>query len=127
MTNNARGSNGIRRAFYENARWLILNLVFLKLRSERGDELMLDDALKSDIAKATIDLAEELLTVCEVQGFVSKRTVDAGEPYEQARHFRSVFSSPADCQLLRGALLSRLAAVGPAAAATEPTQAESSQ
>jgi hypothetical protein len=119
MQNSGRAtSSGIRKAFYENARWVVLNVVFLKLRPEQGDELTLTAGEVSAISALTIEAAETLWGVCEEQGFVSRRKDAIGEPYEQARHFRSVFSAAADCARLRRALLAKLAnpgALAPAA------------
>lgn len=111
MQSNARASTGIRKAFFENARWLVLNVVFLKLHPEQGEELTLsaDEAVR--VSEAAVEYAEALLEVCEATGFVSRRVNRASgmEPYEQARHFRSIFSAAGDCKVLRNALLARLA------------------
>lgn len=114
MTNGARSSAGIRRAFFENSRWLLLNVVFLILHSERGEALTLSAEDTAAISRCSIELAEALWSVCESQGFVSRRADNpaGADSYEQPRHFRSVFSSPADCQRLRDGLLAGLA--GPA-------------
>lgn len=37
MQDNTRASNGVRKVFFENVRWLILNVVFLKLRPDQGE------------------------------------------------------------------------------------------
>lgn len=111
MQNNARASQGIRKAFFENARWLVLNLVYLRLHPENGDDLTLSQAEKEQIIRKTIDIAEMLWLACEVLGFVSRR-MDTGpeyDIYEQPRHFRSVFCSAGDCQQLRNATLTMLA------------------
>lgn len=120
MRANARASSGVRKAFFENARWLVLNVLFLRLRPEQGDELQLGLATEQTVSRATIDFAEALWNVCEAQGLVTRSTAGSADPYQQSRHFRSVFSDPADCTRLRGALLARLAA--PTAAAP-PTPA----
>lgn len=120
MQDNARASSGVRKAFFENARWLLLNMVFLKLRPEQGDALTLTVDEEAGVTRAAIEYAEALLEVCEANGFVSRRVnAPSGmEPYEQARHFRSIFSAAGDCQVLRNGLLARLAKVGqPGAAA----------
>ena len=109
MRAEARTSVGIRKAFFENARWLVLNLIFLKLHPEQGEELALSPATRAAIADRSIEFAEVLWAACEAQGFVSRGTTPAGEYYEQPRHFRSVFCDPADCQRLRSATLSLLA------------------
>lgn len=109
MQDNARASNGVRKAFFENARWLVLNVIFLKLHPEQGDDLQLSGEELAAISRAANEFAEILWGVCETQGFVSQRTTSGGDIFEQPRHFRSVFCSSADCERLRKALLSRLA------------------
>jgi hypothetical protein len=110
MRAEARSSVGIRKTFFENARWLVLNLVFLKLHPEQGEELSLSLEERAAVSASTIEFAEALWRTCEAQGLVSRRTdAAAGEPYEQPRHFRSVFCDPADCQRLRNATLGLLA------------------
>ncbi len=72
------------------------------------------------ITQATVEYSEVLFETCEATGFVSRR-VDAPsgmEPYEQPRHFRSVFSAAGDCQMLRNGLLARLAQPVASAGAT---------
>ncbi|MBU4262319.1 MAG: AIPR family protein [Proteobacteria bacterium] len=113
MQGNARASNGVRKAFFENARWLVLNFIFLKLRPEQGEDLALSAAEIASISRATNEFAEILWGVCETQGFVSRRTIAGTEIFEQTRHFRSVFCSSADCERLRNALLAKLATQPP--------------
>lgn len=119
MQDNGRASTGIRKAFFENARWLVLNVIFLKLHPEQGEALSLTDAEIARVTQATVEYAEALLETCETTGFVTRRVNMASgmEPYEQARHFRSIFSAAGDCQILRNALLARLAQAGAGAGA----------
>ena len=132
MRQNARAATGIRRAFFENVRWLVLNLILLKLHPEQGNDLALSAAEIGAINAKTDEFAEVIWALSEAQGLVGRRAgVLAGaEPYEQARHFRSVFCSPADCQRLRNATLAKLAAdeaaarAQPAAAAQPPPPAQ---
>lgn len=111
MQNNGRTASGVRKTFFENARWLVLNIVFLKLRPEQADDLSLSPEEVTRISTFTNDLSEHLWIVCEGQGFVSRRNDPSSgvEIYEQTRHFRSIFSDAADCQRLRNAVLARLA------------------
>lgn len=112
MQNSARSCAGVRKAFFENARWLLLNLVFLKLHPENGENLSLTQHEKDRITNTTIEIAEVLWNVCESLGLVARRT-STPQDYEQPRHFRSVFSSAVDCQRIRNATLSRLATAAP--------------
>jgi hypothetical protein len=109
MRLEARSSVGVRKAFFETARWLILNLVYLQLHPERGDEMSLAESEISQIVSKSIEIAELLWSASETLGYVSRRA-DAigGDAYEQPRHFRSVFCSAADCERLRNATLARL-------------------
>lgn len=111
MQDNARASTGVRKAFFENARWIVLNVVFLKHHPEQGEALSLSSEEEAAISRATIEYAEALFESCEANGFVGRHAHAPGgmELYEQTRHFRSIFSSATDCRTLRNALLARLA------------------
>jgi hypothetical protein len=116
MQDNGNASTGVRKAFFENARWLLLNVIFIKLHPERGNFVNLTVDEVNTVSQRTIEFAEELWTVCEAKGYVSRQSAMGGvEGFEQARHFRSIFSSAADCQQLRGALLAKLAQTPPTA------------
>jgi hypothetical protein len=108
MLNAARGYTGIRNAFFLHARWLVLNVLFQRMKPELGNELTLTPEESEAIISLTNELAETLWGVCEEQGFVSRRSEAIGEPYEQTRHFRSVFSTATDCAQLRRALMAKL-------------------
>lgn len=109
MQDNAKASLGVRKAFFENARWLVLNVAFLKLHPEQGEALLLTADETAALSAFTVTTAEALWNVCESQGLVSRRSHSIGEAYEQTRHFKSIFCDTADCQRLRNALLARLA------------------
>lgn len=110
MRDNARSSAGVRKAFFENARWLLLNIVFLRLRPEQGEAVPLTSDEVTAISTAALDIAETLWSVAESQGLVTRRadSVTGTENYEQTRHFRSVFCDANDCQRLRNGTLARL-------------------
>ena len=122
MRDNARASTGIRKAFFENARWLVLNVIFLKLHPEQGEALKLTEAEAALVTQATVEYAETLFDTCEATGFVARQvnTASGMEPYEQARHFRSIFSAAGDCQVLRNALLEQLTRAEAATGALAP-------
>lgn len=116
MQDSGKASSGVRKAFFENARWLVLNVIFIKLRLEQGNELNLTIDEANLVSHRTIEFAEELWNVCETQGYVSRRlNVGGVESFEQPRHFRSVFSSAFDCKQLRSGLLAKLASSKPTA------------
>lgn len=102
---------GVRKDFFENGRWLVLSVIFLRLKPQLGDDLALTAQEETTLTQAAQDYAERLWTACQAKGFVSAR---AGGGWEVPRHFRSVFSTTGDCRLLRGALLANLAATPPA-------------
>jgi hypothetical protein len=106
---------GIRKDFFENGRWLVLNLILVSVKSERGVDLTLTPDEIIIITRATQEVAEELWNVCANKGFVTAR---AGGGWDGQRHFRSVFSSATDCEVLRSATLSRIATARSTAQAT---------
>lgn len=99
---------GVRKDFFENARWLVLSTIYLRLHPQLGDDLNLTSAEIAALTAGAQNYAERLWTVCEANGFVSAR---AGGGWETPRHFRSVFSTAGDCRQLRGSLLANLDAV----------------
>lgn len=120
MQLSARASLGVRKTFFENARWLVLNVLFLKLRPEQGDSLRLTTEEITAISRQAVDVAEALWELCVTQGYVSRKTIAGGtEQFEQARHFRSVFSTASDCQILRSGLLAKLASSAAIDASTQ--------
>jgi len=110
MQDSGRAEKGVRKEFFVNARWMVLNVIFIKLHPDQGNELNLTDDEANAVSQSTMEFAEELWTVCEAQGFVSGRSAAGGvEIYEQNRHFRSVFCDASDCKRLRTSLLAKLA------------------
>lgn len=121
MQDNARSSSGVRKVFFENARWLVLAIVFLVIQPEQGEDLTLTADEESEVSTAAIEISEELFKSCEAKGFVTRRTDIGGglEPYDTPRHFRSVFSALADCEILRNDVLAKLAQAKSAMASPE--------
>lgn len=110
MQSNAKASLGVRKTFFENARWVVLNIIFLRLHPEQGDSLILTAEEIAAVSRAAVEIAEALWEVCVAQGYVTRKTIAGGtEQFEQSRHFRSVFSTASDCQTLRSSLLAKLA------------------
>ncbi len=101
MRENARPSTGERKAFFENARWLVLHLVFLRQHPERGEELTLSPVELDTLRQATDHVSEALWAFAA--------------PLGQYRHFRTVFCSAADCRHLKNTTMGRLAQVPPPA------------
>jgi hypothetical protein len=109
MQDNGKAEKGVRKAFFENARWVVLNVIFVKLLLEQGNDLQLTDAERERVSQSAIEFAEELWTVCKEQGYVSWKLLGNTELYNSVRHFKSVFSNANDCDRLRNGLLARLA------------------
>ena len=109
MKNSGKASTGIRKTFFINARWLILNVLFLKKHPERGNDLALTSDEINNISRYTGDLAEKLWEVCIEEHYISRQPTDGGtEEFVSLRHFKSVFSNASDCQILRNKLLAKL-------------------
>lgn len=109
MQDNGKAAKGVRKAFFENARWVVLNVIFVKLLLEQGNDLQLTDTERERVAQSTMKFAEELWTVCEEQGDLSITLLGNTKLYNSVRHFKSVFSDANDCDRLRNGLLARLA------------------
>jgi len=101
--NGERPTAGARREFYENARWLVLSLLFLREHFEQGPTLLLTEVEKAKAAEKTLEIANAVWSAAQEAGFVS-----ATEPYTSTRHFRSVFCSAADCQKLKAGAMKKL-------------------
>lgn len=108
MQENGSAATGPRKLYFENARWLILNTIFLKYPPEKGDMIDLSVEEKTAIAIATDNYAEVLWDCCLKLGFVSRTSIGDHETYQLTKHFRSVFSSKNDCMALREKILSKL-------------------
>lgn len=106
MRAEARTSKGVRKAFFENGRWLILKILFVRLHPERGEDLELTPIIKAEIATKALEIGDALWKSYEEQGFAS------GHP-----HARSVFSNAADCTRLYSATMAKLASAVNATAA----------
>lgn len=100
--------SGIRKDFFVSCKWMVLSLIFVRLRPQWGEALSLTAEESNKITTAAQNYAEQLWTVCKEKGFV---TAKATGGWEVQRHFRSVFCSVVDCQRLYGAVQQKLADV----------------
>jgi hypothetical protein len=100
---------GPRKTFFENARAVVLAVIFVRMRPEQSEQLSLTADQLTAITGESIRTAEALWSACEDLGLVSRGVTDGVEAYVTPRHFRAVFSDPADCRRLREATLARLA------------------
>lgn len=96
---------GVRKDYFDNCRWLILNVIFLKLHPQQGTDLSLSPDEISAITQGAQEYAEMLWNICETKGYVSAKP---GGGWEIQRHFRSVFCSLSDWNILRAALLAAI-------------------
>jgi len=87
-----------RKTFFENGRWLILNLIFFHLKPEAGDETYLTADEISNFSDDAYSVSEEVWSACRALGHV---TVSQGGGYTFPRHFRSVFCDTEDCRRIR--------------------------
>jgi hypothetical protein len=101
--------SGVRKEFFENGRWLVLNLIFLRLHPQDGEALALTVEERATITTVSQEFSEKLWTVCQSKGYVSAK---AAGGWETPRHFRSVFSDADDCARLRNETLAILAQQG---------------
>ena len=109
MQDNGRAASGVRKAFFENARWVLLNVLFIKLRLEQGNDLSLAANEVSAISQNILIFAEKLWSICEAKGYVTQQALAGGAiEFQTNRHFRSIFSTSSDCRILRAALLEEL-------------------
>jgi hypothetical protein len=106
MSATAKVERGVRREFFIHSRWLILNLIFLKLKPELGNEMLLAADEIGTISQRTQEYAELLWAICEILGYVSRRPDIVA--YDAPRGFKAVFGTAADCARLRNAMLASL-------------------
>lgn len=108
MQDSSEAEGGLRGEFFNYAVWLILHVIFIKLRPEQGNDLSLTEHEANAVSQRSIELAEELWSLCEDLGYVSRRSLGGIDMYEAPQDFRSVFSDVSDCERLRKGLLARL-------------------
>lgn len=94
MQDSARAETGKRKAFFENSRWLVLHLVFLRLHPERSDILQLTNDERKRIGTATNKISEILW---------NEFSTTAG-----TAHPKTIFSNPADCKRMKVVVLNQL-------------------
>jgi hypothetical protein len=105
-----------RKAFFENGRWLILNLIFLRLKPGAGDSTSLTADEITNLSEAALTVSDEVWSACRTLGHVS---VAQGGGYTLPRHFRSVFCDTEDCRRIRGEVLRAANATNAAVAVIE--------
>lgn len=96
--NTQLSDNPLRRAFYTEARWLVLHLLFVKLHPERGDGLRLT--------------SQEVKRIEEATDLLSATLLDRFEVLVQNTHPKTVLSRTDDCTRLKSATFAELAKQG---------------
>lgn len=91
-----------RRQFFESARWLILNLVFLRLHPEQGEELNLNDGQLAQVGQTATDIAESVWAACRALGYA---TEDVHGRIQYPRGLKSVFCHREDVRRTRNEAL----------------------
>ncbi|MEX2382546.1 MAG: AIPR family protein [Opitutales bacterium] len=91
-----------RKPFFENGKWLIFEIILLRLHPEISEELNLSEAEIIAISDAAFSVSEEVWSVCRALGHAS---VAAGGTYTYPRHLRSVFCNKDDCRRIRAEVL----------------------
>jgi hypothetical protein len=97
-----------RRTFFENGRWLILNVVFLRLKPETGENTSLSETENAEYSASALTVSEEVWNACRTLGHVS---VNQTGGHTFPRHLKSVFCDPEDCRRIRAEVI-RAANVG---------------
>lgn len=101
----------VRKDFLKNARGLLLNVLFVKVKPQKGDEIMLSLEEVERVCESTQAFTETLWTVCAEKDYVAQQVwAHHTTRFVAPRDFCSVFGDAADCHRLRGSLLARLAA-----------------
>lgn len=105
MSASAKASTGASKAFYTNARWVVLAAIFNRLRPEAGEALALSaDEIATVMAEVT-EYAERLLALAVARGFAAYQAAPGGlQILTSPRDFQSVFKTQGDCQILFAAL-----------------------
>lgn len=105
MSDSARASTGASKAFYTNAKWVVLAAIFNRLRPEAGEALSLSDDEIASVTAAVTEYAEKLLQLAVARGFAAYEAAPGGlQVLTAPRDFQSVFKQQNDCQILLAAL-----------------------
>lgn len=94
-----------RKTFFENGRWIVLNLIFLRYHPENGESLSLTADEIQQVADAALTISEELWSVVRGLGFATEARAGG---FDFPRHLKSVFCDKEDCRRLRSGVLARL-------------------
>lgn len=105
MADSARASAGATKAFYTNAKWIVLTAIFNRLKPELGEALALSSDEVATVTAAVSDYAEKLLAQAVAKGLAAYEAAPGGLlVLKTQRDFQSVFKTQGDCQILFNAL-----------------------
>ena len=109
MQEGSNAERDDRKAFLQHARWVLLSVIFIKLRLEQGNDLQLTSDEINLVTQSTISFAEALWLEFEGDEIIlAGLSTNETESWKYSV-FSAVFSRPDDCDRLRNGLLARLA------------------
>lgn len=98
MTENVRQSDGQRKAFFKDAKYLVAHLLFIRKETHKGTTLTLTPAEVEAVRNETDTISEALWA-----SYNAEATLNTRSP-------ASVFSSATECRFLKGKAMQRLTA-----------------
>ncbi|MGX9686133.1 AIPR family protein [Deinococcus wulumuqiensis] len=98
MTENVRQSDGRRKAFFKDAKYLVAHLLFVRKEPHKGTTLTLTTAEIQAVRNEADTISEALWAAYDAEVTLNTRSP------------ASVFSSASDCQFLKGKTMQRLTA-----------------
>jgi len=105
MSDSSKASSGANKAFYTNAKWVVLAAIFNRLKPEAGEALALSVDETAAVTAAVTDYAEKLLRQAVAKGLAAYENAPGGlQILKTQRDFQSVFKQQSDCQNLFAAL-----------------------
>jgi hypothetical protein len=109
MQEGSNAERDDRKAFFQYAQWVLLSVIFIKLRLEQGNDLQLASDEINLVTQSTISFAEALwLEFEEDKIILAGLSMNETESWKY-EVFYAVFSRPDECDRLRNRLLARLA------------------
>jgi AIPR protein len=109
MQEGSNAERDDRKAFLQYARWVLLSVIFIKLRLEQSNDLQLTSDEINLVTQSTISFAEALwLEFGTLENISVGLSMDDTLSWKH-RFVYAVFSRSDDCDRLRNGLLARLA------------------
>jgi len=108
-----------RKPFFETGRWLILEIILLRLHPENGEDLYLSTDDVAAISDAAVSVSEEVWSACRSLGHA---LASGGGGYNYPRHLRAVFCNKDDCRRIKGEVYRTSATVAATEVSSENSQ-----